>query len=218
VYAYEAMSVGCTLSKDMPRPRSLTPTQIAAAALAVIDRDGLDALSMRTAAGELGMSTMALYRYVSDRNQVEELVVDLVLQSVDLEMPRGSARERLAALADRMRCAAFAHPGAIPLLLRHRHRSPSSRRLGEAMLGVLTDAGLAGVQRVVAFRAILSYVFGALQVEHLGPLSGPGTAALAALPAEEFPLLSATAAEARRLPPQEEFRMGFDVLLRGLGL
>ncbi|MFD0664655.1 TetR/AcrR family transcriptional regulator [Thermocatellispora tengchongensis] len=71
----------------MPRPRSLTETEIAAAALAVIDRDGLDALSMRAVAKQLGTGTMSLYRYVEDRAQLETLVVDLVLGSVDYTLP-----------------------------------------------------------------------------------------------------------------------------------
>jgi AcrR family transcriptional regulator len=212
------MRVCCTLSNAMPRPRSLTTDQIATAALAVVDRDGLDALSMRTVAQELGMGTMSLYRYVTDRGQVEELVVDLVLAAADPSVPRGGAGKRLSVLVDRVRVAVSEHPAVVPLLLIHRHRSPGARRWGEAVLTVLTDAGLTGRHRVIAFRAVLGYVFGALQVEHFGPLAGPGTAALAALSAEEFPILSETALQARSIPPEEEFRRGFDILLRGLGL
>jgi AcrR family transcriptional regulator len=202
----------------MPRPRSLTSTQIATAALAVVDRDGLHSLSMRAVAQELGIGTMSLYRYVTARRDIEELIVDLVLQAMDLSMPRGSAGRRLSMLADRMRAAVSEHPAVVPLLLTHRHSSSSLRRWGETMLTVLTDAGLTGKQRVIAFRAILGYVVGALRVEYLGALSGPGTAALAALPAEEFPILSETAAQAQTIPANEEFRRGFDILLRGLGL
>src|SRR5438477_8989130 len=61
------MRVRCTLSTAMPRPRSVTPERIARAALAVIDRDGLEGLSMRAVGQELGMGTMSLYRYVPDR-------------------------------------------------------------------------------------------------------------------------------------------------------
>ena len=202
----------------MPRPRSLTPDQIAAAALAVIDRDGLDALSMRTVARQLGIGAMSLYRYVSDRDQLEELVVDLVLEAVDISLPRASARRKLAVLADRVRVAVSAHPGVVPLLLIHRHRAVSSLRWGEAVLTVLAGDGFTGKRRVIAFRAVLGYVFGALQVEHLSPLSGMGTRALAALPAEELPVLSETAAWARTVAPEDEFRQGFAILLRGLGL
>ena len=202
----------------MPRPRSLTPDQIAAAALAVIDRDGLDALSMRTVARQLGIGAMSLYRYVTDRDQLEELVVDLVLGAVDISLPRASARRKLAVLADRVRVAVSEHPAVVPLLLIHRHRALSSLRWGEAVLTVLAGAGFTGKRRVIAFRAVLGYVFGALQVEHFSPLSGMGTRALAALPAEEFPVLSETAARARTVAPEDEFRQGFAILLRGLGL
>ena len=202
----------------MPRPRSLTTDQIAAAALAVIDGDGLDALSMRTVARQLGIGAMSLYRYVSDRDQLEELVVDLVLGAVDVSLPRTSAGRKLAVLADRVRVAVSAHPGVVPLLLIHRHRAVSSLRWGEAVLTVLADAGFTGKRRVIAFRAVLGYVFGALQVEHFSPLSGTGTKALAELPAEEFPVLSETAARARTVSQEDEFRHGFAFLLRGLGV
>src|SRR5216684_1301253 len=71
----------------MPRPRSFTHSRIATAALAVVDRDGLGALSMRTVAGELGMGTMSLYRYVQDREELERLVVDVVIGTVDAGPP-----------------------------------------------------------------------------------------------------------------------------------
>lgn len=200
----------------MPRPRSLTPARIATAALAVIDRSGLDALSMRAVATELGMGTMSLYRYVDDRGEVEALVVDLVLQGGDGAPPPGSAHHRLSALADRVRVAVSGHPGVVPLLLTHRHRAPSSVRWGESVLTVLTEAGFTGTRRVVAFRAFLSYVFGALQVERLGPLEGAGTAALAALPADEFPILTRTARDAGSVGSEQEFRQGLDIVLRGL--
>ncbi len=51
---------------------------------------------------------------------------------------------------------------------------------------------------------------------HFSPLSCTGTTALAA--AEEFPVLSETAAQARAVSPEDEFRPGFAILLRGLGL
>ncbi|MGK8501572.1 TetR family transcriptional regulator [Nocardia asiatica] len=66
----------------MPRPRSLTTADVVAAALAVLDRDGLSALTMRAVAKELGMATMALYRYVRDRDALEVLVADQVFASM----------------------------------------------------------------------------------------------------------------------------------------
>ncbi|HKS47665.1 MAG TPA: TetR/AcrR family transcriptional regulator C-terminal domain-containing protein [Amycolatopsis sp.] len=203
----------------MPRPRSLTDTGIAAAALAVLDREGLDGLSMRTVAAELGVGTMSLYRYVTDRGQLEGLVIELVLDKVDLTVPaRAPAAKRLTVLAERARQAVGEHLAVVPLLLTHRHLSVASRRWGEAVLGVLTDVGFTGKRRVIAFRALLSYLLGTLQTTYFGPLSGGGTAAMAELPVEDYPFLRDTARHAQRVTPDEEFHRGLEIVLRGLGL
>lgn len=203
----------------MPRPRSLTPAQLATAALDVIDRDGLAGLTMRAVAQRLGTSTMALYRYVHDRRELEALVVDLVLGAVDTTPPPPGPdwRRRIRELVHRVRAAVEAHPGAIPLLPPHRHSSPSLLRWSEAVLGVLAEAGLTGRARAVALRALIGYAIGAIQLAHLGPLSGAGTDAMAHLPDGEFPHLADTARHARGIGPDEEFDGGLDLLLRGLG-
>lgn len=200
----------------MPRPRSLTPARLATAALAVIDREGLDALTMRTVAGELGMATMSVYRYVADRAELEALVVDHVLAGVDVSPPDGDWRARLATLLARLRAAVTSHAGTVPLLLAHRHSSTASLRWIEATLTVLTAAGFRGRDRVVAQRTVVTFLLGVLQNEYYGPLSGPGTAAMARLSTEDYPLLAETAAEAGTLAADEEFRRGLDIVLRSL--
>ncbi|MQY28390.1 TetR/AcrR family transcriptional regulator C-terminal domain-containing protein [Nocardia aurantia] len=202
----------------MPRPRSLTTDDLAAAALAVIDRDGLPALTMRAVASELRMATMALYRYVSDREQLERLVVHRILTPVDVTPPPiPDWRERALVLLDRVRAEVSAHPEAVPLVLRYRQSSAAVLRWIEAMLSVLTEAGFTGRERVIAQRTIVGYLLGFLQNEHYASIGGAGTAALAELPAGEFPLLAQTAATARTLSADEEFRGGAEVVLRGLG-
>jgi AcrR family transcriptional regulator len=203
----------------MPRPRSLTHHQIATAALAVLDRDGLDGLSMRAVAKELGVGTMSLYRYVSDRHQLESLIVGVVLSEVEIDLPpRATPRERLLILGERIRVAVGIHSATVQLLLTHRHTSAGSQRWGEAALGVLTEAGFTGRRRVVAFRAYLSYVLGALQTEHFSPLSGAGTAQLTELSTVDYPILVETAVDSHGLAEEEEFRRGLEFLLHGFGL
>lgn len=203
--------------KIMPRPRSLTRPQLAAAALAVIDRDGLAALSMRAVSKELGVSTMALYRYVDGRDDLEALVVEHVLSGMETEPPPdGPWRDRVAALVERVRLAVAAHPEVIPLTPAYRHRSPALLRWSETMLGVLADAGFEGDARIIALRGVTAYIIGAIQLEHLGPLSGPGTDAIAALSHEEFPHMAAAGSRAREISSHEEFRRGLDLLLNGL--
>lgn len=203
----------------MPRPRSLTPDRLASAALAVIDRDGLAGLSMRAVAEELGMSTMALYRYVDDREELEALVVERVLSAVDTGLPAPELpwRERIEIMVGRMRDAVGAHPAVIPLTVTHRHRSRGVLRWSEAVLAILTDAGIEGERRVIALRGLLSYVIGAIQLEHLGPLAGAGTDVIAQLSPDDFPFMSQTARQAREVGPDREFLGGLAALLRGLG-
>ncbi|MFF0518449.1 TetR/AcrR family transcriptional regulator C-terminal domain-containing protein [Actinomadura nitritigenes] len=202
----------------MPRPRSLTQDQVAAAALAVIDRDGPAGLSMRAVAKELKLSTMALYRYVRDREELEGLVIDLVYAEVDPTPPPGGPwEERIVTMALRLRKAFGAHAAIMPLTLTHRHDSAGSLCWGETVAGILRDAGITGPRAAVALRAVIAYIIGAIQLEHLGPLEGEGTAAIAALPADRFPNMVETARHARRIGPDEEFRGGLAAVLRGLG-
>jgi AcrR family transcriptional regulator len=200
----------------MPRKRSLTNDQLASAAIAVIDRDGLAGLTMRAVAHHLGMSTMALYRYVADREELEEHVVELVLSAVDTTPPAADLpwRERVELMVGRMRDTVGAHPAVVPLTLTHRHRSPSVLRWSETVLGILTEAGIAGEQRVVALRGLLAYVIGAIQLEHLGPLRGEGTVAIAEQTA--FPYMADTAKYAAGVDADREFRGGLAILLKGL--
>ena len=203
----------------MPRPRSLTADQLASAALAVIDRDGLAVLSMRAVAQELGMSTMGLYRYVADREELERLVVELVLSAVDAEPPDLHApwRERVEIWRERVRDTVGAHPAVVPLTITHRHHSLGVLRWSETVLAMLTEAGITGERRVVALRGLLSYVIGAIQLEHLGALSGPGTITITQLPPTEFPHLTETARHARHVGADQEFLEGLAMLLHGLG-
>ncbi|MCC5579487.1 TetR/AcrR family transcriptional regulator C-terminal domain-containing protein [Microtetraspora sp. AC03309] len=202
----------------MPRPRSLTPAQLASAALAVIDREGLAGLSMRAVAQQVGMSTMALYRYIDDREELEQLVIESVLGAVDTTPPAtdGSWQERIEILVHRVRDSVGAHPGVVPLIITHRHRSAGLMRWSESVVGILTEAGLDGRKRVIALRCLLAYVVGAVQLEHLGSLAGSGTEGIADLSRTEFPHLADTARRARAVDADEEFHGGLATLLRGM--
>jgi AcrR family transcriptional regulator len=185
---------------------------------AVIDRDGLGALTMRSTAAELGLGTMSLYRYVDSREQLEDLVVDLVTADVDPVVPaRAAWSTRVPTLALRVRDAIAEHPAVVPLLLTRRHRTFGSLAWGEAVLAALADGGLRGRPRTIAFRAVLAYVLGAVQAEHLGSLSGAGTLAIAELPPDRYPHLVDAARHAGSISAEDEFLGGLEILLRGMG-
>ncbi|MGZ4692495.1 MAG: hypothetical protein ACXWA3_02610, partial [Acidimicrobiales bacterium] len=66
-------------------------------------------------------------------------------------------------------------------------------------------------------RAVLAYVLGAVQAEHLGSLSGAGTLAIAALPPDQHPNLVDAARHAGSISAEDEFLGGLEILLRGMG-
>lgn len=201
----------------MPRPRSLDPDRLAEAALAVIDQSGLAGLTMRAVAQQLGLSTMALYRYVADRDELELLVAEWCLRELDTTVPPDPEwTDQIRTMVLRVRAVIGAHPRTVPLLIDNRHRCLAVLRWTETLAGVLTAAGFTGTARVIALRAVVGYVNGALLQQHLGPLSGAGTRTMAALPADRFPLLGETAADAARVDSADEFTGGLDLLLRGL--
>ncbi len=68
-----------------PAPRTtLTPQRIARTAVGVADAEGLDAVTMRRLATELGVAPMAAYRYVTGKDELLELMVDFVYGELDL--------------------------------------------------------------------------------------------------------------------------------------
>ena len=201
----------------MARPRTLTDADIAAAALAIVDRDGIAALSMRTVAQQLGTGTMSLYRYVAGREQIERLVVERVLGAVNTAVPaRAKWPERITILAERIREAVGMHSGVVPLVMLHRHSSQSVKRCTEVFLRALTDAGFSGKIRVIALRTLVAFLNGMLVSQHHGPLPGAGTAVLARMKDPEFPLMAETARDAQHVTPPEEFRKGLVIVLDGI--
>jgi hypothetical protein len=116
----------------------------------------------------------------------------------------------------RVRDAFDAHPAMVALTLTHRHQSPAVVQWAETLLMILTEAGFADRDRVIALRALFSYLIGAIQLEHLGPLAGAGTRSLATLPADTFPYTTQNARTAAAITRDEEFTGGLRLLLRGL--
>jgi AcrR family transcriptional regulator len=203
----------------MPRPRSLDQAAVAAAALAVVDRDGLGGLTMRAVAAELGMGVMSLYRYVSGREEVERLIVDRLFIAADARVsPDASWQQQVTELSEAIHSAVRAHAAVIPLLLIHFQHSSGAWNWLSALLGALDRAGFTAPQRVIAVRTLQAYIIGALQSQFLNPVHGAGTDALAKLSPGDYPLIVQTAQAALSVTPDQEFRHGLAIVLEGLAI
>ncbi|MEV8423107.1 TetR/AcrR family transcriptional regulator [Streptomyces niveus] len=131
-----------------PRP-AYTRAEIAAVAVRIADDDGLDAVSMRRVAGELGCGTMSLYNYVPRKEDLYELMVDLVADEHELpERPSGDWRADLTGLAHGSRAIMRRHPWMSRLMSAAYGFSPNSMKFLEYSLWCLDPLDLPYGQKV----------------------------------------------------------------------
>lgn len=148
------------------RPRAGTPIsrdRIVDTALAIIDHDGPDGLSMRRLAGDMDVGTMSLYHHVPNKAALLEAVAERVATSLEESLiHEGDWRQQARNLATAFRDVALAHPQAVTLLMTHHLSSPAGSRLVLHCLESLNDAGLEPGTAVQVLRVFLSYVVGEL--------------------------------------------------------
>jgi AcrR family transcriptional regulator len=160
------MEIAITRSKVVAgrtKPPTLTEEQIVDAALQVIRGEGLEALSMRRLSRELGRSAMAAYWYVSDKQELLDLVAGKLLSRVELPEPEsGPWDERLRAVIEGIDSQLHAYPGIAAILL-ERMRS-TDRRLMNGIIEILISAGFQGAEVFLSYATIHTYLFGRYQV------------------------------------------------------
>jgi TetR/AcrR family tetracycline transcriptional repressor len=157
-------------------PRRLSLERIVDEALALVDEQGIAAASMRSVGERLGVKAMSLYRYISSREHMLDLVVERIVDelSADDEVhmhPTDGWRDYLDRLARGVRRYALAHPHAFPLVATRPTEAPwvnpplRSMRWIEAMLRGLHDEGLNDEQVVFTYRVFNSFLLGFLLLE-----------------------------------------------------
>jgi AcrR family transcriptional regulator len=125
-----------------PRQPMLTRQRIVEAALAIVDADGLDALSTRRLAGMLEVRAPSLYNHFRTKDEILDAVGDAIIGEVDLSMfGREQWPDALRAWARAYRAALIAHPNIVPFLARGPGRRPAALRLADAVYGAMVDAG-----------------------------------------------------------------------------
>jgi AcrR family transcriptional regulator len=203
----------------MPPKAKFSRAQLQAAALALVDEQGLAALSMRTLAGALGTGPMTLYNYVRDRDELDALVVEAVLSEIGRPRSRGDWQQDVRAIVEATWRTVRRHPNVIPLILTRRTLHETTLDWAEGLLDALARSGRSGTQLLVAFRTVSGFVMGLAQAQLVGPLSAetdPDIARAQALPPERFPRLIEIAKAATRIGSDREFRAGLDIVMAGL--
>jgi AcrR family transcriptional regulator len=132
----------------------LSRERILEAALELVEHDGWNGLSMRRLAQELDVWPMAVYRYFRDKDELLEAMAEAAADRVSLPSARGSWRTQMRKLLDEARRALGPQPGSRAL------PAPAGRRLSEAGLLILRDAGLDEREATRAWRALFAYALG----------------------------------------------------------
>lgn len=206
-------------TEPAPRPPGLDRDRIVRAAIAVADESGASAVTMKAVATRLGCTSMALYRYVRNKDGM----VDLMLDAVTAEVPLvpGDWRPALRALAKETRAMIKRHPWYAELVHTRPPAGPHQMRRLEFMLSVLSEHG-ATLPRAMSQAAMLDrHVFGAGLQEAAEARFAP-TDCYAAVTdmrdraAGTFPKLAEWLAAPSGPSPDDQFELVLDILLDGI--
>jgi TetR/AcrR family tetracycline transcriptional repressor len=195
--------------EEMPRP-PLTRPRVVRTALHLIDERGLATLTMRALATELQVTPMALYNHVRDKDELIDLVVDLMLSEVDLSTPTGDWATQLRALGCAVHHVLTAHPALARVYSTHLRIGPHSLRIMERGLELLLQAGFIPPEATNAFFALFTYTAGYHQIGRVDPQN------YSALPPEQIPSITTITPHLTGVHQHEQFEYGLDTLLTGL--
>ncbi len=149
-----------------PGRRALTREAVVARALEIGTAEGLGAVSLRRLAQELGVTPMALYRHVRDKQDLINAMTEVVLEGMDATpgiRPEMTWTERLRLEIDNYKDQIDARPLALPLSIAYNAEGPPSFwRVLERLLAILLDAGFARREAIVLIRMISNLLAGYL--------------------------------------------------------
>jgi TetR/AcrR family transcriptional regulator, tetracycline repressor protein len=201
----------------------LSREAVLGAARRIADDEGVDRLTMRRLAAELGVMPNALYTYFPDKEALLDALVDDLLAGIDAGDPtEGDWRDGLVRVMDSSRRLLLAHPQLVPAIIGRPGLGPNAARLGEVTLERLRQAGLEGERAVEALRVLLVYSLGfaAFQAPRVqgdpAARSARAEASFAGLPEDRFPRMHGLASQLAGPTTDHQFHVGLRWLLEGI--
>lgn len=203
-----------------PRPAAkpdkpgLTKDRVLEAALGLVDRRGVEALTMRNLGETLSVEAMSLYRYFPSKAALLIGVVDRVLAEVEFPAEDHGWRRDLATMGRSFWRVLDAHPNVVPLLLGTPLNTPGSQASAEAVLRMVGRAGFAPTEAHRIFRAAQAFILGTALMLRASPREPEIRRQVAELTRTgAFPLLRGALANTESFDPEADFEFGFGLLL-----
>jgi AcrR family transcriptional regulator len=211
----------------VPARVPLNQDRVLRAALVLADEAGVEALTMRRLAKELGVEAMSLYNHVPSKDALLNGIVNLVFEEIEPPSPDDEWRDAMRKRAVSTRAALRRHPWAVGLMEGGSTPGPANARIHEACLACLRGAGFSLAETVHAYNVQDSYIYGFALQERALPDSfeDPEVSAqvaarqLAQIPADEFPFIREMVGDhiARHgFDYAAEFAFGLDLILDAL--
>jgi AcrR family transcriptional regulator len=221
---------------ETPARERLTRDRVIEAAFQIMDEEGLDAVTMRRVARELGVEAMSLYHYIRDKEDLLDGICAMVMREFRypgedrpwIEVARDGAREWRRVLRD--------HPNVMALWAERQRPMTDLDALMpmEFALRVIGRAGMDAREGVQVFNVLGGYIMGVVMME-VGAMFSAGTTRRASsadlnavhsklpdeefarfLPADEVPCILAALPHLAECDPDQQFEFGLDLLLAGI--
>jgi AcrR family transcriptional regulator len=213
-----------TLASAEPRT-PLSKDRVLRAAVDLADKSGIESLSMRKLAQELGVEAMSLYNHVRNKDDILDGIVDVILGEIELPPRTTDWKTSMRQTVLSARKVLLTHPWAPRVLESRKNPSPATFQYFESVIGILRAGGFSVDQAHHALHVLGSRVLGFTQElfkdsDELA--SGPEAAAMYAQMAERFPYMIEMAMAVTHegglggCDDDVEFAFALDLILDGL--
>jgi len=213
-------SRGRPLKLPATAPPELDRNRIVAAALAIVDAEGLEGLTMRRLGAELGVDPKAIYYYLPSKASLNDALLEALMSTIRLpdDFDLLPIRESLGRAAHAYKDALLAHPNALPTAVSRPLVTLASLDYIERVLARLLAAGFEPRRALDAVNLVGNFIRGSLQMwiphaanapDHVHDALDPS-----GLPADRFPALLRVIAETGTgYAPDRTFQFGLDLIL-----
>jgi TetR/AcrR family tetracycline transcriptional repressor len=190
------------------------------AAMALLDAEGLEGLTMRRLARKLDVQAGALYWHFADKQALLDAMAENMLAVVDnSEQPEKPWRQRVTDLAQQVRAAMLAHRDGARLLTGTYVAQPHTMRTGNTLMRALLDAGMSQEQAGTTVFALVYYIFGyTIEEQSRAELRSTGQWAnrLDELDDQQYPDIARAARALDTGDPDARFQHGLEIFLDGV--